>query len=277
MISTFSTRSSSFPSRKSQHIITTTSSSSLSSIDEKLHNLQNLHKRVDDLLLSPHTHHIFAQQRHEKWVDDILDGYLSLVDSCAMAKDSVSHSKEYILNLLSVLRRRRDSDDQLCKLMSSRKIMKKNIQKSFRKITSFKNKSSTSVTGKDREIVAIVSMLKEAELATLDLFQALLLSMVGAKGHSRTNVWFIVSMLVGSRKVSCQEQKYTKTLDFGDLDSKLVHFRASKCESGEQIEKLQKQLTDMDSIIQGVEEKLESLFKHLIRSRVSLLNMQCQL
>ncbi|KAL3637122.1 hypothetical protein CASFOL_019421 [Castilleja foliolosa] len=277
MISTFSTRSSSFPSRKSQHIITTTSSSSLSSIDEKLHNLENLHKRVDYLLLSPHTHHIFAQERHEKWVDYILDGYLSLVDACSMAKDSVSQSKEYILNLLYVLRRRRDSNDQLCKLMSSRKIMKKNIQKLLRNITSFKNKSSTSVTGKDREIVAIVSMLKEAELATLDLFQALLLSMVGTKSQTRSNVWFIVSKIVRSRKVSCQEHKYTTTLEFGDLDAKLVQFRASKWESGEQIEELQKLLTDMDRIIQVVEEKLESLFKHLIRSRVSLLNMQCQL
>ncbi|KAL6531922.1 hypothetical protein OROMI_028285 [Orobanche minor] len=257
-----------------------TSSSSLSSIAEKLHSLENVHNCIDDLLLLPHTHQVFARESREKWVEEIMDGYLSLVDACATAKDFVSHSKGHVASLLSVLRRRRDTDD-LSEFISSRKTTKKMIQKSLRDITSFKNKSSVLALDKDHETIAVISMLKEAESTTLELIEALLVSVSGgAKSHS--SGWCLVSRLIRSRKTSVgqdQDNISRSTLEFGDLDatlSKIVSFRTSKYGSVVQIDDLQQQLRDMDGTIQVVEERLECLFKRLIKSRVSLLNMQSQ-
>ncbi|KAK6121517.1 hypothetical protein DH2020_044728 [Rehmannia glutinosa] len=274
------TRSSSLPSRShplipqfNEHLQRLNSnnnnstSSSLSSITKKLQNLENLHNCIDDLLLLPHTHQVFARECHEKWVEEILDGYLGLVDACATAKDFIVHTKEYVLNLLSVLRRRRDnSDDHLSVFVSSRKMTKKMIQKSLRNISSFKNKPCIVALDKDQETIAIISMLKEAESITLELIEALLLSIAGIKGHSRPRGWALVSRLL---KINSKDT----TLEFAELDAtlcKIVSFRTSKCDI------LQNQLRDMDEIIRVVEETLECLFKRLIKSRVSLLNMLSQ-
>ncbi|KAI3447896.1 hypothetical protein Pfo_004561 [Paulownia fortunei] len=281
------TRSASLPSRShplipqfNEHLhrlkASDSNPSSLSSISKKLHSLEDLYNCVDDLLLLPHTQQVFAQECHEKWVEEILDGYLGLVDACATAKDLIFHAKEYVLDLLSVLRRRRDSDD-LVGFLTSRKMTKKMIQKSLRNISSFKNKPSILALDKDQETIAIISMLKEAESMTLDLIEALFFSIAGTKGHSRPSGWSLVSRLMHSRKNSGQDHK--DTLEFGELDAtlcKLVSFRTSKCDTGMQIDELQQQLRDMDASIQVVEETLERFFKRLIRTRVSLLNMQSQ-
>ncbi|PIN10496.1 hypothetical protein CDL12_16918 [Handroanthus impetiginosus] len=247
--------------------------SSISSINKKLQNLEDLYNCVDDLLLLPHTQQVFAQECNGKWVEEILDGYLCLVDACATAKDFILHSKEYVLDLLSTLRRRRDSD-YFCGFLTSRKMAKKMIQKSLRNLSSFKNKPSILALEKDQETIAIISMLKETESMTLDLIEALLLSICGMKGHSRQSGWSLVSRLMSSRKISGQDSK--DAVQFGELDAtlcKIVSLRTLKCE---QIDELQQQLKDMDLGIQVVEESLECLFKRLIKTRVSLLNMHSQ-
>ncbi|CAA0838307.1 Arabidopsis protein of unknown function (DUF241 [Striga hermonthica] len=252
-----------------------TSSSSLSSIAEKMNNLEQIHDFIDNLLLLPHTHQIFTRERHEKWVEQILDGYLGLVDACATAKDFISQSKDYIANLLSVLRRKRGSED-LSEFISSRKTIKKQITKSLRKIGSYKKNSSVLKTGdKDQETIAAISMLKEAESITLDLIEALLSSISRSKDSSRLSKWSLVSKVMGSRKVSCHEHK-SLMLGFEDLDASLSKF-VNKCETGSKIEELKQQLREMDLAIIVIEERLGSLFKRLIKSRVSLLNMQSQL
>ncbi|GER35916.1 hypothetical protein STAS_12223 [Striga asiatica] len=281
------TRSSSMPSRSYPLTITpefdlhlhtlnseneptssSSSSSSLSSIAKKLHNLESLYDCVDNLLLLPHTNQIFTRESREKWVDEILDGYLGLVDTCATAKDFLTQSKEHISNLLSVLRRKRGSED-LSEFITSRKTIKKQIQKSLTSIGSYKKNSSVLKTGdKDQEIIAIIRTFKEIERTTFELFEALLSSVSGETSDSKPSKWSLVSKLIGSRKISCHEHK-SSMLEFGDLDASLS--------KGSKIEDSQQQLREMELAIIVLEEKLECLFKHLIKSRVTLLNMQSQL
>ncbi|CAA0828703.1 Arabidopsis protein of unknown function (DUF241 [Striga hermonthica] len=250
------------------------SSSSLLSMAKKLHNLEGIYDCVDNLLLLPHTQQFFTRGRREKWFDEILDGYLGLVDTCATAKDFISQSKDYNSNLISVLRRKRVSQD-LSEFISSRKTIKKQIQKSLRNIGSYKKNSFVLSGDKDHETIAIIRMFKEIERTTFELFEALLSSVSGETSSSRPSKWSLVSKLMWSRKVSCHEHK-SSMLEFGDLDASLSKF-VSKCETGSKIEELQQQLREMDLIIRVIEERLECLFKRLIKSRVSLLNMQSQL
>ncbi|GER35918.1 hypothetical protein STAS_12219 [Striga asiatica] len=123
----------------------------------------------------------FFQQILEKWFGEISEGYLGLVDICATTKDFVSHSKESILNILSILRQKRASDE-LLELISSRKIAKKNIRNSLRNIRVLKNKFSglsLSTGNNNQETIAIVRMLKEVELMTIYLMEDLPLSILG--------------------------------------------------------------------------------------------------
>ncbi|CAA0838308.1 Arabidopsis protein of unknown function (DUF241 [Striga hermonthica] len=251
-----------------------TSSSSLSSIAEKTNSLEQIHDFIDNLLLLPHTHQIFTRERHEKWVEQILDGYLGLVDACDTAKDFISQSKDYISNLLSALRRKRCSED-LSAFISSRKTIKKQIQKSLRKIGSYKKNSVLKTGDKDQETVAIISMLKEVESITLDLIEELLSSISRSEDSSRISKWSLVSKLMGWGKILCHKHK-SSMLGFEDLDASLSKF-VSKCETGSKSEELKQQLREMDLVIRVIEERLERLFKRLIKSRVSLLNMQSQL
>ncbi|CAA0838313.1 Arabidopsis protein of unknown function (DUF241 [Striga hermonthica] len=143
---------------------------------------------------------------------------------------------------------------------------------------SYKSNSSVLKTGdKDQETIAIIGILKEAESITLDLIEKLLSSISCSKGSSRLSKWSLVSKIMGSRKVSCHEHEYKSSmLEFGDLDASLSKF-VSKCETSSKIEDLQQQLRKMELVITVIEERLECLFKLLIKSRVSLLNMQSQL
>ncbi|GER55221.1 hypothetical protein STAS_32856 [Striga asiatica] len=256
---------------------------SLPSIATQLQNLEKLYDCVDDLLLLPQTRLVFARvdKSLEKQADNILDGYLNLVDICATTKDLLSLSKECISNLAFVLRRKRDSGNNLFDfVISSRNSIKKKIRISLKKIGTFKNKSSVSAQGKDlQETIAIISMLEKTELITLELFETLFSSVAGVKRHYlRSSNWSLVSKLVKSRKKS--EGQYCKStnLEFRDFDDalrKVVGYRVSKCESWE-IEGLQMKLREMGSIVHVIEERFESLFKRLIKFRVSLLNIQSQ-
>ncbi|CAA0805884.1 Arabidopsis protein of unknown function (DUF241 [Striga hermonthica] len=249
---------------KSEH-----DSTSLRSIARKLHDLGNLHDLAHDLLLLPHTRQVFARERNEKWVDEILEGYLRLVDFCFVAKDFVSHSKEHISNLLFILRR--GSEYDFSEFVSSRKSIKKSIRKSLRSCIGnfFKNKPSVStLLDKDQETISIISMLKETEYLTVELFEELLSSVAGVGPSGR---WALVaSWLIKSRNKSGGRTKST-CLEFGVLDALVM---ASKCETGSKVEDLWQQLKKIELVITVVEKRLDCLFKRLIKSRVTLLNMQ---
>ncbi|KAK4437571.1 hypothetical protein Salat_0091000 [Sesamum alatum] len=206
---------------------------------------------------------------------EALDGYLRLVDACATAKDILFHAKQDVLELLSVLRRKRDAGD-VCGFLTSRKNAQKMIRKSRKNISNFKHKHTILALNKNEATIAVITML-EAESVTFDLIEALLSSIAGTKGHSRPSGWFFVTELKHSRNFPGQDHK--EKLEFEEFDlalCKLAANRTSKCDNGMQIDDLQHQLTDMNSSIRVVEEKLEFLFNRLINTRVSLLNMQSQ-
>ncbi|KAK4437574.1 hypothetical protein Salat_0091400 [Sesamum alatum] len=106
------------------------SCSSLSSMNNKLKGLKSLYGNADHLLLLPHVHRIISQESRGKWVTQILDGYIKLLDACSSAKDLISQTKQDVQELLSALRRK-DVQGIRCYL-TSRMRSKKMIQKFFK-------------------------------------------------------------------------------------------------------------------------------------------------
>ncbi|KAG8364443.1 hypothetical protein BUALT_Bualt19G0129400 [Buddleja alternifolia] len=238
------------------------SCSSLSSMNNRLNGLKNLYTNVDALLLLPNIQQIISQEGQDKWVDQVLDGYISLLDACTTAKDLVSQTKHDVQELLSALRRK-DVRGIHCYL-NSRKKSKKMIQKSLKNLRSFTSKQNVLALDKDKQTLALVYMLKEAESVTISMFESLLSFVTTTKVQSRQSGWSLVSKIMRTKKAS-----YERDLnEFEKMDA----FLQMSLEDV-QVEELMPHLKEMESRIHNLEEELECLFRQLIKTRVFLLNI----
>nr|POF21233.1 hypothetical protein CFP56_27012 [Quercus suber] len=109
-------------------------SSSSTSLSQKLIGLQDLHDCVDNLLFLPFSQAL-AQEQNQKWLNELLDGSLRLLDVCGIARDALLQTKECTRELQSTLRRRHGSKMELAreveKYLASRKVAKKAIKKDW--------------------------------------------------------------------------------------------------------------------------------------------------
>ncbi|KAH6768669.1 hypothetical protein C2S51_014005 [Perilla frutescens var. frutescens] len=215
--------------------------SSLSSMNGTINGLRNLYESIDDLLLLPHIQQIIS----EECVDD----YIRLLDACSTVKDLISLVKQDLRELLSAVRRK--DVDGIHGYLASRKKSKKMIHKSLKNLRRYASVSSERESAK-------VSKLKDAESVTFSLLESLLAYALGTKMQESKSGWSLVSKLMNSNKVSNEENEFNK------LDSFLQRSQDNE---------LMNHLKEMDSSIQVVEDELESTFRQLIKTRVSLLNI----
>ncbi|KDP24734.1 hypothetical protein JCGZ_25335 [Jatropha curcas] len=253
------------------------STSSSTSIANKLTHLQDLHDCVDKLLLLPLTQQaLLAHHQNRKCVDELLDGSLRLLDVCNAAKDALLQTKEYTLELESTIRRRQNGVEiEVKKYLTSRKMAKKSIQKALSNLKGLEKKCFSSSNGSD-DIGKIISILKEVEVITLSVFKSFLSFVYGApKGlFSKSSNWALVSKLMVHKRIASDEEEEEGVLDvneFATADSALESFVGSKYDNN--AENVQSHLKNLELCIQDLEEGTHSLFRRLIKTRVSLLNI----
>lgn len=254
------------------------SSYSSSSISQKLSGLLDLHNCLNELFQLPLTQEAFVRERNEKWVDELLDGSLRLLDVCTAAKDALIHTKECAREIQSIMRRRRGGKsgftNEVRKYLASRKVVKKAVCKALGTLRTSQKKSTFSSTNKDNVTVALIGVLREVEAVSLTVFESLLSFISGAKSASKMRGWSFVSKLMLTKKVGCEEDK-TEINEFADVDaalSSLVCQETSNSDSMVDSENVQSELQQLEMCSQDLEEGLECLFRRLIKNRVSLLN-----
>ncbi|KAL7237285.1 hypothetical protein ACSBR2_003553 [Camellia fascicularis] len=103
-----------------------------------------------------------------------------LLDVCAAAKDVSSQTKQDVQGLLSVLRRRRETN-YFSGYLASRMKAKKAIQKSLKDLKSIKSKNTGLASDKDCKTLEIVVLLNEVEATTVGVFESLLSYVAGTK------------------------------------------------------------------------------------------------
>ncbi|KAJ9704552.1 hypothetical protein PVL29_002896 [Vitis rotundifolia] len=252
--------------------------SSSSSVSHRLSGLKDLHDCVDDLLLLPLTQQTLAQHRHEKWVNELLDGSLKLLDVCGTAKDALLQTREHANELQSSLRRRRGGENgistEVGEYLTSRKKVKKAMHKALRNLKGMDNKSSFSPLNKGPETLSMVSMLREVEAVTLTVLESLLSSIAGASARSKPSSWSVVSKLIHHKRVACEEAAGDLS-EFEKVDCSLITLIGHKTKSVNQIhiDTIQNALGKLESSVEDLEEGIEFLSRHLIKTRVSLLNI----
>ncbi|EXB95398.1 hypothetical protein L484_014371 [Morus notabilis] len=273
-MASYHTRSNSLPSRQHPLIpefeeqlcrLRSSEEASSSSVAGKLCGLQDLHDCVDKLLLRPHNQQALSRDQHEKCINELLDASLKLLDLCNTAKDALLQMKESTQELQSIIRRRRGGESSLSsefkKFLKSRKAVKKALHKAA------ENRRTFSLLNKDEEIV---SMLYEVHSITLTVFQLMFAFISGPKSSS----WSLVSKLMNSTKVSCED--VNKSNEFASADASLNSLLMShKMKKSDSVldENAQNELQKLEMCIQDLEEGVESLYRRLIKTRVSLLNI----
>ncbi|XP_061352741.1 uncharacterized protein LOC133297591 [Gastrolobium bilobum] len=250
-----------------------TSSSSLL-FSHKLTGLQTLHDCVEKLVLLPLTQEVLVQERQEKWVDELLDGSLRLLDVCTVAKDALLHTKECARELQSIIRRKRGGEVEVTaevrKFLASRKVVKKAILKALENLKVTVKKGKFSPRNKDHQMVTLVSLLKDVEVITLSILESLL-KFISGPAQSKPSNWSLVSKLMLNKKVSCTQEAYQN--EFSKVDAALQSFVFRMTTKSDNINHFQNQLENLESVIQDFVEGLETLFKRFIKIRVSLLNI----
>ncbi|AES74201.1 hypothetical protein MtrunA17_Chr3g0144781 [Medicago truncatula] len=284
--SNFHGRSNSLPSRPhplmlkcNEHLDTLlrasneTTSSSSTSLCNKIGGLRDLIECVEKLIQLPLTQDALLHEHQENWVNNLLDGSLRLLDVCSAAKDALLHTKECTRELQSIIRRRGDGLEltaEAKKFMTSRKVVKKAISKALANLKGNTKHSNILSTNNDHQTVALISLLQDVEVATLSTFQTIL-QFISGTTQSKSNSWGSISKLIQPKRVACS--LLTDESEFSQVDVALQSFVFTKNRKVEGINDLQNHLEKTESCLQDIEEGLEFLFRRLIKIRVSLLNI----
>ncbi|KAK2995104.1 hypothetical protein RJ640_020744 [Escallonia rubra] len=255
------------------------SSSSASSLCEKLDGLKDLHEGLHDLIQLPSVQQALSHQK--SGADEVLDGSLRLLDICGIARDVLLLTKESIQGLESSVRRKRGGESGLSGEVSaylrSRKKINKMVSKCIRSLKDSEKCCSAISLDKDRDLVAIISLLREVEAISFSVLKSVLSHVSGTKTTTKQSGWSLVSKFMQTKRVSCDIQGETNEHEVKMIDGALYAFqRSSEGLDIEAVKNVQKRLQSFEFAVQELEEGLESIFRCSVKTRVLLLNFNIE-
>lgn len=223
--------------------------------------LKDMHNTANDLLhmYSPMVQHAIVDHRQEKWVSEVSEASLSMLDVCGISKDVLLLVKQHLQDLQLTLRRLGESDmgDKITAYNSCRKKLKKETVKCLNSLKGTKIKSIISeITPVDHNLTVVVDVLREVRVTTMSTVESLL-SLIAIPWLDRKSIRIkgtsFASKLMGMRTSSCQTSSYLYDV----------------CEE----KSAEKRLEAVETTIEYLEVELECMFRRLIQTRVALLNI----
>ena len=286
MASKYHVRSNSFPSQS--HPNTTrieeelckiktweaTSTSTSDSITTGLLFLEDLYISLEDILNMSSTQKAFAHHQGEKFVEELLDGSVRILDICGITRDTILQIKENVQSLHSSLRRRK-GESSIEKSVAEYKFFTMKMTKNVTKlITSLKHMEAkfgaSTLLNQDQDLVAVITVLREVIAMNLSVFQSILSFLVGSSSKSKATKWLNLM----HKRVICEENME----NFNELKCVEASLRNLFSE-GSNITKIQdahERFEALENAIEMIENGLENVFRRLVKTRVSLLNIMSQ-
>lgn len=226
--------------------------------------LTELHDSVNELLSSPDIKLEITHHRQETLAQDVSEASLKMADSCAAAKDLLLLAKSHIQSLQTTFRRISATSDAAAEHTSNnlsphrlpRKQLKKAIMKRLNSLKGMKPTlaAAASEPPEDRSLMVVAKLLKEVRATTLSIVRSLLTLIAIPHPDSKPE---------SGRKDPIFRIKLTRmdSLSFWE-----------KCDVSD-VRLVMKKLEEVEMMVDDMESELEDMFRRLIRTRASLLNV----
>ncbi|KAL3641078.1 hypothetical protein CASFOL_016046 [Castilleja foliolosa] len=260
-MASFHSRSNSFPSQSHPAMndvedrlerLKASQATSTSSICANLASLRDLHDGINNMIQMPSIQQALCLEQGRNWINELLDGSLKLVDLCGFSRDVVQLTKESVQDLESSIRR---NSEDINAYVASRKMITKMINKFIKNLKSSSNHNSTPLP-------TIGTMLKEAESIELSILKSVLTLL---SGENNKKSWSLISKLF----TQSSSRVHSEVTYDEDLCSLNIHKSRKSIEN----KTILKQLKTSEMTVHEIEESLEGLFRSLVKTRVSLLNV----
>ncbi|KAK2427127.1 pleiotropic drug resistance protein [Trifolium repens] len=187
-----------------------TSTSTSDSITIGLTYLEDLYISLEDLLNTTSTQKAISHNQGEKFVEELLDGSVKILDICGITRDTMLQIKENVQSLHSSLRRRKgDSsiETSVAEYNLFTNKMKKNVTKLIKSLKQMESKfRASSLLNQDQEFVSVIRVLRDVIVMNISIFQSILSFLVGSASKSKANKWFNVAKLMHKKTISCEEK-----------------------------------------------------------------------
>lgn len=248
---------------KVKTINTTTCSSE--SILMGLAGLEELYNCAEDFLKMGSTQRVMSSNGSE-FMEEMLDGSLRLMDICSISRDLMVETHQHVRVVQSCVRRKKvagGGEDQLDVAISGYVRFRKNMKKEAKKLLgSLKNidggsnsSSSVNYDQQDEHLLAVIDAMRRVVSVSVSVLKSFLEFLSGRQSN-------IKSKLASVLKKKKDHQEETK--------NELEYLDSTICCSHDD---LQNKLEEVEMSIDGFEKNLEGLFRRLIRTRASLLNI----
>lgn len=221
--------------------------------------LRDMHNSANDLLHSPGIQQALIHHGLEKWVNQVSEASLTMLDVCGISKDVLLLVKEHLQDLQFTLRRvskSADSDigDKIAAYNRYRKKLKKETFKCLHSLKAMKVKSvitsGMETTAGDHNLRVVVDVLREVRVTAISAVESLL-SLISIP-------WLDRKSSKGSFPSMFMRSSSQDLYDFCDEMA---------------VQSANKRLEAVEIAIEDLEVELECIFRRLIQTRVSLLNI----
>ncbi|XP_078174100.1 uncharacterized protein LOC144567792 [Carex rostrata] len=197
----------------------------------------HVYECINDVLCMSRNQDCLSQWQQRRWIDQELEESINLLDICSTSRENLCAIKFYIQNQESAIRR---GESKATK--SSVRDLSNLVKKACKDVKKHNSRKSESLDGGS---LACASLIMEARKLTFSLLQAVFSSFAEHTIEQKCSKLSLASKLLHRRSAAYKWEKIDDALDIASL------------------------LSNVESMDSG----LECLFRHLIQSRVSLLNL----